>query len=152
MSLCVCVCCGLMIREPHPTASLGRHVRTRWKKTVAWGGMRAPQSTSKGRGSGGRGLGSAMFCHDRSRSACTGLRPVLGSARWSPRSRVAGVCEDVRKIIPPQVRVEGSVWCPRAPAFGRACRIMLLFPMYGASSCKDGKTGHVTARCSCAGG
>lgn len=92
-----------------------------------------------------------MFRDDRSRSACTGLQPVLGSARRSPRSRVAGVCEDVRKISPPQVRVEGSVWCPRAPAFGRACRIMLRFPVHGASLCKAGKTGHVTARCSCAG-
>lgn len=93
-----------------------------------------------------------MFRDDRGRSACTGLQPVLGGARRSPRARVAGVCEDERKIIPPQVRVEGSVWCSRAPAFGRACRIMLLFPVHGASLCKAGKTGHVTARCSCTGG
>lgn len=100
----------------------------------------------------GRRLGSVMFRDDRGRSACTGLQPVLGSARRSPRSRVAGVCEDVRKIIPPQVRVEGSVWCPCAPAFGRACRIMLLFPVHGASLCKAAKIGHVTTRCSCTGG
>lgn len=139
------VCCGLMIREPHQTASLGRHVYTCWKKTVAWGGMRAHKALQR---AGGSGVG---ICDDRSRSACTGLQPVLGSARRSPRLRVAGVCEDVRKIIPPQVRVEGSVRCPRAPAFGRACRIMLLFPVHVVSLCKSGKTGQVTARCSCTG-
>lgn len=81
-----------MIREPHPTASLGRHVRTRWKKTVAWGGMWAPQSTSKAPGSGGvRGW-------DPQCSAMTEAAPraQVCDQCWacrSPRSRVGGVCE-----------------------------------------------------------
>lgn len=133
MSLCVCV---LWIDDKGtPSNSFLGQTRTHTlEEDSSLGGHVGPTKHFKGPGvGGGQGLGSAMFRDDRSRSACAGLRPVLG-----PSEPTLACWRCVRKIIPPQVRVEGSVWCPRAPALGRACRIMLLFPVHGASA-KPGK-------------